>query len=294
MTTNREITSTTAAQFLPRIWASDTRDAITHAEVLSKLVNTQYEDEMRIGRNLRIPLRSNLNTQTKSEGLGSTVSFQAFTEIAQNIEISTYQYAAQLLNEVVNVQSKYNERQRITKSLGYALMRGIEVTIATLFGSFSQIVGTLGADPDDAIIRRAGQYLADASVFDGAAYVWGPAAVYALFGNDKFTSKDYVNKPVIETAQLPMLYSYNSFQSNLLANPATGQTNCALLHKEAIILIRQIKPTVKHDYLIEHLAEGIVAFDLYNASEATWVDEIPAGDSPGSTGDYGAVLIRTG
>ena len=102
-----------------------------------------------------------------------------------------------------------------------------------------------------------------------------------------------MNKPVIESAELSPLYSYKAYISNLLTNPATGQTNCALLHREAVILIRQVKPTVREQFLIRYLADGIVAFDLYNASEAVWSAEAPTGDSDPTVGDYGAVLIRS-
>lgn len=297
--TDREMTSTTAAAFLPTIWADDTRDAITYEEVLSKLVDTTYEDEMSIGRTLQIPIRANYNTYSKTEGIAGAITFQSQLGTTgsgtnyQSITVSTFQYASALLNAVVAAQSKYEERQRIAKGLGYALMRGVEVGIATLFGSFSQIVGSLGAEPDDAVLRRAWQYLADAGVTADAAWVFGPAAVAALFGNDKFTSRDYVNQPVIESAKLPPLYSFPAYTSNLLTNPAGGQTNCTLLHREAIIMIRQVKPTVREQFLIRYIADGVVAFDLYNVSEAVWSAEAPTGDSDPTVGDYGAVLIRS-
>ena len=135
---------------MPTVWSDDTRDAIEYTEVLSKLVNTQYEDELRIGRTIRIPLRGNFNTQTKTEGLTNTISWQtgaqtpgdSTVDTVQDITVSTFEYAAALLNAVVAVQSKYDERQRIAHALGYALMRGVEVSVANLFQSFSQITGS--------------------------------------------------------------------------------------------------------------------------------------------------------
>jgi len=298
--TDREMTSTTHDDFLPIVWADDTRDAIQFNEVLPKLVNTSYEDELRVGRVLRIPLRANYDTQTKSEGVGNTISFQsvpgtgAFGNV-QDVTVNTFEYAAALLNAVVAAQSKYDERQRIAQGIGYALMRGMEVSISALFQSFTQIVGTLGADPDDAVLRRAWQYLADSGVYDNASWVFGPAAVSALFGNNKFTSKDFVDaKSVIETATLPPLYNYPAYSSNLLRAPSTGQTDCTLMHKEAIILIRQIKPTFREQFLIRNLADGIVAYNLYVAAEANWVVETPATNADPTTTDAGGVLIRTG
>ena len=295
--TDREMTSTTHAEFLPTVWADDTRDAIEFEEVLSKLVDTHFESQMSVGRILTIPLRANLNTQTKTEGVSNTITFQSVPGSAvnsQDITISTYEYAAALLNAVVAVQSKYDERQRISHAMGYALMRGVEVSIAALPQSFSQIVGTLGADPVEADLRRSWQYLRDAGVSDGAAWWFGPAAVAALLGNSKFTSRDFVDgASAIERAKLPTLYGYSVYLSNLLRAPAAGQTECALVHREAIILIRQVKPTVRESYLIRNNADGLLAYDLYTTVEANWVNEAPAGDSDPTANDSGAVLIRS-
>ncbi|KKL88871.1 hypothetical protein LCGC14_1920350 [marine sediment metagenome] len=302
--TDREMTSTTHQDFLPTVWADDTRDAIKFAEVLSKLVNTQYEDDLTIGRVLNIPLRANYNTQTKTEGLsgahGNDVNFQSMAgnnagANFQAVTVSTFEYAAALLNAVVAAQSKYDERQNIASGLGYALMRGVEVGIAALPQSFSQITGTLGADPDDAVLRRSWQYLADAGVYDGANWIFGPSAVAALFGNNKFTSKDFVDgASVIENATLPRLYNHPAFASNLLRAPASGQTECFLAHREAIILLRQVKPQFREQFDIRKLADGIVAYNLYTTVEANWSQEAPAGDSNVTKVDQGAVLIRTG
>lgn len=298
--TDTEMTSTTHSAFLPTVWADDVRDAIEFEEVLSKLTNTQYEDELSVGRTVRIPVDSNLNTQSKVEGVSNTVTFQSYAGGGgdgvsfQDVTVSVYEYAAQLLNAVVAAQSKYDQRQRIAHKLGYALMRGVEVTIAALPQGFSQIVGTLGADPTEANLRRSWEYLSNAGITSNAQWVFGPAALSALFANDKYTSKDFISgKSAIESAQLPDLYSFPVYKSNLLRAPASGQTECFLAHREAIILIRQVKPTVREDFLIRNIADGLVAYNLYNAVEAVWSAEAPTGDSNPTTSDYGAVLIRS-
>lgn len=305
MVTDREMGVGTGAEgqydaFTPTIWANDVRDAIEYEEILAGLVNTQYEAEMSIGQTLRVPIDANLNTQTKTEGVSSTITFQAMPGTSgtginfQDVTVATYQYAAQLLNAVLAVQSKYDERQKISHKLGYSLMRGIEVSIAALPASFSQIVGTLGADPTLDNLRRAWQYLRDAGVTKNAHWVFGPAACSAFFANDKLTSKDFISgTSAIESAKLPDILSFPVYQSNLLNAPAAGQTQCFLAHREAIILIRQIKPTVREQFLIRNLADGIVAYDLYNTSEAIWSAEAPTNDSDPTVGDYGAVLIRS-
>jgi len=291
------MTTTTHAEMTPTVWASDTKDAIEYEEVVAKLVDRHYEAQLKVGRTLSIPLRANYNTQTKTEGVSNTITFQSVPGTAannQDVTVSTQEYAAALLGSVLEAQSKYGERQRIAHGLGYALMRGVEISLTNLFQSFSQIQGSLGADPDDAVLRRSWQYLRDAGVTSGAAWVWSPAAAAALFGNDKFTSRDFISKKsAVESAELPPLYSYPSYVSNLLRAPAAGQSECALIHKESIILLKQVEPSVREQWLIRNLADGVVAWDLYAAVEAVWVAEAPAGDNDPTQGDYGAVLIRS-
>ena len=274
--------------------------AIEFAEVLSKLVDTHYESQLTMGRTLQIPLRANMNTLTKTEGVANTISFQSQSGGGgdgvnfQQLTVTTYQYAAALLNAVIAVQSKYDERQRLSHAMGYALMRGVEVAIAALPASFTQIVGTLGADPVEADLRRSWQYLRDAGVNSGANWWFGPAAVAALFGNSKYTSKDFISgKSAIESAELPPIYGFPVYVSNLLNAPAAGQTQCALAHPEAVLLLRQVKPTVRESYIIRNNADGLLAYDLYTTEEANWVSETPAGDSNPTAVDSGAVLIRS-
>ena len=289
MVSDAEMTTTTHVAFLPESWATDTQDAMQFAEVLSKLVNTKFESDMSIGRILHIPHRSNLTTQTKTEGIANTIVFEAITQTNQDITVSTYEYSAILLNAVVEAQSGYNDRQALSNAMGYTLMRGMEVSIAALFQSFSQIVGTLGASIDMALLLRAWQYLADGGFATDAAFALSPAMASDLFSSDKLTSKDFVGVSAIENATLPQILGFPAYTSNLLRSPATGQREGALIHKTATILIRQIEPTPKTSYLMRYNAEGLLMFDLYATAEAQQPAEAPGSES---LGDTGAVLIR--
>ena len=259
------------------------------AEIISKLVNTKFESDLSVGRILHIPHRSNLTTQTKTEGVANTIVFEAITQTNQDITVSTYQYSAVLLNAVVQAQSAYNDRQALANAMGYSLMRGIEVNLSALFASFSQIVGTLGASIDLALLLRAWQYLADGGFASDASWILSPAMASDIFSTDKLTSKDFVTTPAIERAQLPSILSFPAYVSNLLTSPATGQREAALLHRTAVILIRQVEPTPKTAYLMRYNADGLLMFDLYASAEAEQPAEAPGSES---LSDTGAVLIR--
>ena len=83
--TTLEITSTTHAAFLPDVWAYDTQDAVEFKEVLSMLVNSSHEAEMSMGRILHIPHRSNMATQTKTEGITAQIVYHAITQANQQL-----------------------------------------------------------------------------------------------------------------------------------------------------------------------------------------------------------------
>lgn len=293
MVTSAEITSTTHDAFLPNVWSKLTQDAVEFKEVLTKLVDTRHEAAIKAGgQTVEIPHYANLTTQSKTRagGISDTVVYEAFTLGKQTVEIVTQEYAAFLLNEVVKAQSVYDDLKALTAKAGYALMRGMEVTIAALPQNFSQYVGTYGADIDDSILRRAHQYVTDAGFAEDCAWVFSPGAQSSIFGNDKFTSRDYMSeKSAIETAKLPVILGYPTYVSNLLRSPATGQHDCMLIHRSSIILVRQVQPTAKTEYKLDNLADGVVIFDLYDAEEA----EQPA-ETPGSlsSGDSGAVRIQ--
>lgn len=294
--TSREITTTTHGAFLPDIWSDDTQDAIEFKTLIGGLVTTKFENEMSVGRILHIPHRSNMNTQAKTEGISSQISFQAITQTNQDIMVSTYEYAACLLNKVVQAQSKYADRAALSKKMGYALARGMEVTLAALAQNYSQTVGTYGADVDDSQLRRAWQYLSDGGFVDednDCSWVFSPGATQSLFGQDRVVSGDFQNKKAIETAMLPQLYGFPAYHSQLLRSPATGQHDSFLLHRSAAILIRQVKPTAEAQYRIEYNADAMLIWDLYNASEAEQPAETPVDDATESTlGDSGAVLLK--
>lgn len=301
--TTLEITSTTHAAFLPEIWSKDTQNAIEFKEVLAKLVETKFEAEMSVGRILHIPHRSNMATQTKTEGISNTIVFNTITQTNQDITVSTYEYAACLLNKIVQVQSKYADRAALAGSMGYALVRGQEVSLAALPASFSQVVGAYGAETDESVARRAWQYIADAGFVEesgGCSWVFSPGAAQSLFGQERFVNKDFVSgKSAIETAKLPTMFNFPAYVSNLLKSPASGQHDNTLFHRSAVILVRQQRPKAESQYRIEYNADAMLMWDLYAVAEAEQPTETPTTASGGTgsseleaLGDSAAVLIK--
>lgn len=294
-----EITSTTHAAFLPELWASDTQKAMEFKQVLAALVDTRFEREIKtMGRILSIQRYSNIAVQSKVEGLANEIQFNAVQQDRQRITIDTYQYVAVLLNAVVQAQSKYNDRAALTDKMAYALVRGMEVNIANVAQTFTQTVGAYGSDATDADLRKAWQFLADAGFYDNASWVFSPGMAQSIFGIDRFVSKDFQDDtPAVQTAKLPTMYNHPAYVSNLLRSPSAGAHDNMLIHKSAIILLRQVAPSFKEQYRIEWNADALLAYQLYAVAKAQIPKETPIdnnGSSPGTelVGDQAGVLIK--
>jgi hypothetical protein len=70
------------------------------------------------------------------------------------------------------------------------------------------------------------------------------------------------------------------------------------MHRTAIQLVRQIKPTAKAQYLIRNNSEGLLMYDLYTAEIASLPIETPSDSADGrdenAGGDATGVLSSTG
>jgi hypothetical protein len=100
------ITTTTAIEFIPTLWEAGVLNASEFAARFQKRVNTDFRSSLKIGNTLNIPRLSNLTASSKSSGLAQVISYEAITEGKQQITVSTHQYAAFLLEEIVAVPAR--------------------------------------------------------------------------------------------------------------------------------------------------------------------------------------------
>lgn len=291
------ITVSTAQHFIPEVWSDGVLEAVEFAGVIQKRVNREYEGEIKQGGDtVHVPHLSNLSTATKSAS--TDITFEALSQNKQDITIATHEYAAFKLEDIVRVQANQNLRSRYEKKIGYALVRGREVTLAGLFGSLSQIVGTLGVeltsdDYNSAWLKMAEAGLLEMSPDPGEDFsvFLSPAAYAALLKVDVFINRQYNPEGnAIQRAMVGDVYGTKVFMSNLLTTPASGQHNCAMIHKDCFSLAVQDEVPVRADYIIESLADGVVGHNIYGTAEMNFPVETPGSVS---TTDNRGVLLRT-
>lgn len=277
------MTSTTEAAFLPEIWSRQTADAVQFKAVVADLVDSSLEDEMTMGRIIHRPHRSNLTTQSKTEGVGNTINFEAITQTNQDFTVSTQEYAAWLENEVVRAQEDPAYLAKVTDRAGYALIRGIEVTLTARFSGYSQTVGTDNVEWTLDQLLRGWQYLEDAGApEEDRAFVISPAAAAGMKKLPEITNRDFGFTDGLKAATIGDFMGIPVIRSQLLAAGSAGKKS-AMFHRSAEVLIRQVMPTTRQQYLIRNLAEGIVIFDLYTTAENEQPAETPGSESLGDS-----------
>ena len=263
---------TPAGSFLPTIWNTDAGDAVQANVVLADLVDTSFESQMKMGNIIEIVDKSNPAVRVKSQD--TTATWANITETNQTITINRQAYVAFLVEDIAEIQAQTDLRQMYTDKAGYSLAAYMEgdVTsgLASLPSSFSQLVGTLGADPTDDDLIRANQYLNDADVpRQGRFFYCSPPTESALLKIDKFVRGDYVGPDdagqAIKDARIGRIYGADVYVSSLVNNnPSTANSSYSwFAHKRGVALIRQRLPTTHTQYVILEGGWGVLVDLIY-------------------------------
>ena len=260
---------TPAANFLPTIWATDVSDAVQANTVLPDLIDRSYEDQMRFGRVLVIPDRSNPAVRMKTED--TTATWANRTETQQTLTINRQAYVAFLVEDIAEIQSKYDLRKDYTDAAGYSLAAFVEGDatsgIVSLESSPTNAVGTLGVDPTDDDLISAKTYLDRADVPMNDRYIYcAPGFHNALLKIDKFVRSDYNGSSGnIQKGKVGTIYGFDVRVSTLATNNpnVSGQAYGLAGHKRGIALIQQRKPTVHSILVILEVGFGVLVDTIY-------------------------------
>lgn len=261
------------ANFIPEVWAPELSDASQAWTGLASLVDRSYEDTMKVGDILRIDDVSNPAVSVKSE---STLGAYAnITETQQTMTINRQAYTGFLIEDILELQSKYAVRSTYTTKSNYSLMAHVEGDatsgLASLPDNFSQLVGTLGSDPTNDNLIRAKQYLDDGDVPDSDRFFYmAPGTHASLLKQDVFTSGDYGPTGAIASGDVPKaVYGAKTAVSSLASNnPSTsGQSYSWFCHKKGVALVMQRTPTPHLQWENLEIGWGVIVDVIYQFVE---------------------------
>jgi len=267
------VTTTTAAAFIPELW----RDAILdYAERKFQLRNQvmDFSSEMSGGGDvLNIPKVTEETAAAK--GAGSAVTYSANTDSSVTVTVDQHHYEAKRIEDIVRVQESANLFGAYAQSMGYALAKKVENYLAVdVLQSATGNDVTLATDNtiSSALLRSGLQKLLDAGFdyADGETYLYAsPAAYMGLLGlQDFFDSSrrgDAQNPNV--SGSIGEIYGMPTFISTDWDDDGgAGDETASVFKKESVYMAMQLQPRVQSAYDIDHLATSVVADVLFGAS----------------------------
>lgn len=230
---------------------------------------------MKVGDYLNVSPISNLTARSKAKASNAAITYETITETNVQINVATWEYSAIATETIVGLQAKMDLMEKYAPKNGYALAVAVETALAGLVDDFTQTQGTLATALTAPSYIRGRQYLQDAKAdLTGAAYFISPAEEANLLDMDKYISNDYsaVHGNGERDNGLKMAYSRNFFRIPVYVSTfvegsnAAGHDN-ALMHKEAIALVMQKKPTTYTMFDIDYFVNKVAVEQIYGYKE---------------------------
>ena len=299
--------NTSGAAFVSELWSTGAIEAVQYASVFQNRVNRGYEKQLKVGDILNIPNMANLNTQDRQFGTPAIttddIKFESITEATETITVNKHQYAAFLLDSVLQVQANQDLMKGYQQKIGYAIARGTEVNLAALVAGYStNVVGTLGVEMtiDDwlSVYQKLGERgLLEDSPTPGSDYslILGPAAYTALLKIDEFINRQYkTDGDAMARARVGEILGMEVYRSNLVTSNGAGH-DCVALHKSGMALIVQEEVPVISQYMIRYLSDGVVGWRLFGSTRVAFPPEATTSGGPSSytAAEDRAVYVKT-
>lgn len=286
---SNQVTTTTAATFIPEIWSDEIVAAYKKNLVLANLFK-KMSFVGKKGDTVHIPSPTRGSASLKAAN--TQVALQAATEGDVTVTIDKHYEYSRLIEDIVEAQALTSLRRFYTEDAGYALSKQVDTSLVQLGRIFNGGSGVtyggayIGGDGTtaytsgssnasaltDAAIRRTIQRLDDNDVpMDGRFFIVPPSSRNTLMGLARYTEQAFVgesgNNNTIRNGEIGNLYGIPVFVSSN-CDTATGGARIALLgHKDAAVLVEQQGVRSQTQYKQEYLGTLYTADTLYGVSE---------------------------
>ena len=288
-----QVTTTTAATFIPEIWSDEIVAAYKKNLVVANLIK-KMNFKGKKGDTVHIPSPTRGNASAKAAN--TQVNLIAATEGDTVITINQHWEYSRLIEDIVEAQALSSLRQFYTDDAGYALGRQVDTSLVQLgrsvqggsgtsaySGAFSGADGTTAyvagsntgfAALTDAAIRRSIQRLDDNDVpMDGRFLLVPPSTRNTMMGIARFTEQAFVGEQggnnTIRNGEIGNVYGIPVFVTTN-ADTTSGSTAtriCLLAHKDFAVLVEQMGVRTQTQYKQEYLGTLFTADVLFGCDE---------------------------
>ena len=261
-------TNTTLANVIPGLFAEKMnnfyRDNLKCAAFF-----TDLSSDLSSGtKTLLIPNITEMTAHAKSNATVVTLNNPTDTQITLTVD-TWYECSFAIEDkEVEQVKKSYNYMSKLAENAAYTVAAAYEDAIISLFDNFAQTVGTSAAALADSNVRRAIQYLDEASApLEGRAFFLTPKQVWSdLMAIDRFTLVTNTGgaDPVLK-GMVGMLYGIPVIMSDRIG-ATDGSAQSCLAQKDAIVHGSTIM-RVQSNYIPQYLSTITTADVVYGVIE---------------------------
>ena len=267
-----EVTTTTAAVFIPEVWEEAILD---YAERQFRIKNqvTNVSD-IASGDTVHVPRVSEETAGTLSSG--SAVTFGANTDGEVQISMDSHIVEGKRIGDLVRVQSSYDLFNLYSRSMGYAVAKKIENVLALLMQTATANDVSLGTDNTftTANVREGLQKLLDAGVdyTNGDTFFYAsPAAYMSLASLGEFIDYEKRGPEAGGNANVngmvKQIYGMETYSSvDWDDDGGSGDETASIFTRDAILYAEQFPLRVQQSYNLEYLATELVVDQLIGAA----------------------------
>lgn len=283
---SNNVTTTTAASFIPEVWSDEIVAAYKKNLVMANLVR-KLSHKGKKGDTINIPMPSRATAQAKAAN--TLVKIQQDTESNVQVVINKHFEVSRLIEDIVSVQALSSLRRFYTDDAGYALARQTDLDLIQLGRSANNGAGTaayatayIGGDGStlytsgspnasaltDVGIRRMIQRMDDNDLpMEDRFLVIPPSARNTLMGIARYTEQAFVGETgannTIRNGRIGNVYGVEVYVTPN-CDTATGAARIALLfQKESLVLAEQMGVRTQTQYKQEYLGDLMTADCLY-------------------------------
>lgn len=239
------ITTTTAAAFIPEIWAQRALEVMRANVVLAKLVTKDTDvAAFQYGDVLHIPYPGTFTANDKAAN--SAVTLQTPTGGADiSVTLNKHKEVSFLIEDPARAQANQDLMDRYINAAVPALVEAIESDLFALYSSITASVGTSGTDISASTIRSARKKLNDNKVpLQPRHLVISPKDEIALLGDSNLaTYFANARSEAIAQGAIGQLYGFTVWMSQLVpvvAGTPNSTKNLAFHPEFAILAMRAL------------------------------------------------------
>tara|TARA_R110002153_G_scaffold247622_1_gene403777 strand:+ start:133 stop:1080 length:948 start_codon:yes stop_codon:yes gene_type:complete len=309
-----QVTTTTAATFIPEIWSDEIVAAYKSNLVLANIVNKMNHSGKK-GDTIHIPKPTRGAATAKAAN--TEVTLIAATESEVQVAINKHYEYSRLIEDIVDIQAQPSLRKFYTDDAGYALAKQVDNDLFALGKTFGDdngsgsdwvhsnsfyidagngiaayAVDTVAATDlfTDLAFRELVKQLDDNDVpMDGRFLVIPPSVRSTIMGIDRYQSSDFVDGRGVMNGQVGTLYGVDIYVSNQCPvieaagdNSASAlDTKAAIMgQKDGMVLAEQLGVRTQTQYKQEFLGDLMTADTIYGVKtirpESGLVIAVPA------------------